>query len=179
MFWLFAVAGLVSNLLLSGPGWAEEETLHIRRGDAQQRQQQLSGLIGTWLFSLDFSPTTPSDPWYTPTLKSYRITEVKGDTVIALAYGVHQEDESEFVVSVLPSIINNQRYTFYMQDEDIEETTTVHSTCISYQFNQEGYNLLGYFQVYKAEYNECTDDLHAVGILTGERHRPAPRKENN
>ncbi|MCY4383021.1 MAG: hypothetical protein OXE44_07720 [Nitrospinae bacterium] len=114
MFWLFAVAGLVSNLLLSGPGWAEEETLHIRRGDAQQRQQQLSGLIGTWLFSLDFSPTTPSDPWYTPTLKSYRITEVKGDTVIALAYGVHQEDESEFVVSVLPSIINNQRYTFYI-----------------------------------------------------------------
>ena len=150
-------------LLLSGPGWADDSTPH--RGEVHRRQ--LIGLIGTWKFSLDMSPTTPTTLWDTPVLKSYRIANVEGNTVFSLAYGVHQEDRSEFVVSVMPSIINNQHHTFYMQDKDTEE---VDPTCIRYQFNQEGRNLLGYFQMYKAEYEECTDDLYAVGILTGERY---------
>ena len=88
--------------------------------------------------------------------------------MFSLASGIHQEDQSEFAVSVTPLNINGQRHAFYMHDKDTEEGNP---TCITYRFNQVGSYLLGYFQMHKAEYEECTDDLYAVGILTGERHQ--------
>lgn len=159
-----AFVTLVALVCFSTPVFAQDsKALHLR---------QLVGLIGTWQFSLDMSPTVS---WDSPILKSYRIMDVEEDFTLPVASGVHQEDESRFVIWVQPRDINNQEHTFYMRDKDMEEEGN--PTCLTYRFNQAGPHLLGYFQMHKAGSGECTDDLVAVGILTGRRHQGRPHAQ--
>ena len=150
---------VVLFLLPSGGGWAEESA--PLRGEAQRRQ--LIGLIGTWEFSLDLSPTVAVED---PIRMRYKIVDVDGDAVSSLASGVDLKDQSTFSIAVRPRIINSQQHAFYMYDEDME---LGNPTCISYSFSQAGHHILGYFRMYKADLGHCSDEMYAVGVLTGMR----------